>query len=311
MKRLPLVLAALALASAASAKSICREQRQRAEPPPPMKGLRIHEWGVFLAGKAGTRAAAGSGESPGFLQKISVPEAPDPDAEPDECREPVIHVYAPQAMDLKASVSFSEGAPELAWPTAEATRRPYPTLSWSLKVLKEDGPETPKVPEGHWIAAARKAGSDLLVSKDGRAERFLFYEGRSSVPSEAEVACENGEYTFFTHLPTDLWVVEGGKSLRCARAHGPLGLKNVPRAAEAVEEEALRKELSAALVKAGLNEPEAGALLTAWMPELSKPGARLLYLLPREDYDRLLPVEFAPSPEEFVRVGLVVREVSP
>ena len=40
-------------------------------------------------------------------------------------------------------------------------------------------------------------------------------------------------------------------------------------------------------------------------------GPRLVHVLPRAEYDRLLPIRFTPQPEELVRVGLVVQEVSP
>ena len=80
--------------------------------------------------------------------------------------------------------------------------------------------------------------------------------------------------------------------------------------AEATRER-LQEELLNPLTRAGLSKAEAEALLTIWIPELLKPGLRLVYVLPRAEYDRLLPIRFTPQPEELQRVGLVVQEIAP
>ncbi len=287
------------------------------QPQQIVKGLRIHEWGVFAAGKAG-----GGGEPPTFVQRVpkGLPEAAAPapiGGGPVQAREPVLHVYAPGPCCLRVEVSFPLGRPTLAWPRAEAgLRSQVPVLSWRLDVGGQEGAQPPKVPEDHWMAAARKAGGDLLRTPDGKdAERFLFYEGELKRDSSLKIVHEQGgmgppRFRLSGEGPREIWIVAGRKEL--LRAHlEKRDAQPTPGDLEAVEAAVLQAELAQALTSAGLSEAEASALLGVWMPELVKPGERLVYLLPREEYDRLLPIAFDPMPEELVRVGLVLEEVNP
>ena len=325
MKKPALALALLALALSSQARGICvLESPAEAEPPangPVLKGLRIHEWGVFLAGGKAS-VAGGGGESPTFVQRVEMPPLPEASDDPKkrvECLEPVLHVYAPKPLDLSVSVSFPSGKPLLAWPRCnpEWTRSAsgnQPMLSWSVKAGGEGAVQPPKVPDEHWIGLARKVGSDLLRSSDGRdAESFLFYEGKVDYAPQVEVRTqEKGAFGITSPAVPEAWVVQGGeKPLRgIGRALNEIrGLVQVRP--EPVTAEALRAEFAKAMTAAGLSDKEAGALLGIWMPHLTKPGTRAVYLLPREEYDRILPVSFDPAPEELVRVGLVVQEIQP
>ncbi len=305
-----------------------------ASPPPILKGLKIHEWGVFLAG-AGQTQAGGGGEPPAFIQRIKLPSsASQPNAHP--VKEPVLHIYAPEPLNLRVTVDFPPGGlPTLAWPPAEASQIEDPRmclhvpgkpcwsrLAWDLQVggAKED--LLRKVPENHWISAARAVGSDILA-KRGRsdpqdAERFLFYEG--NVPLQAQVRIRDlvhpgitvGACRFDSDGPTEAWCILWGGPPPFV-FHATALVKNPSgKASELVQgcdEKPLDAQLTPALLQAGLSEAEAKALLTIWIPELTKPGTRLVYLLPRADYDRLLPITFDPAPEELHRVGLVIQEI--
>lgn len=307
----------------------CDKRRRPVAPEPAngpvLKGLRIHEWGVFLAGKKGTRASAG-GEPPTFIQRVEM-QVPDPEPACDLADKPVLHVYPPGPLDLEVHVSFPGGKPKLAWPRGNpgwsGCPKRSPGLSWSLKVLgdtkRKDAPPL-EVPEGHWIAACRKVGASRLVS--GRDyDSFLFYEGQvpALLPAKAArlPAGYHAEAWSISAPPSvsEAWVVLAGADGKLRRSRGkgldrPCDLER-GFVAEALKPEALRTELSGALQEAGLSAPEADCVLDIWMPELVKPGRRLVYLLPREAYDRLLPITFDPMPEELKRVGLVVQEVEP
>jgi hypothetical protein len=68
----------------------------------------------------------------------------------------------------------------------------------------------------------------------------------------------------------------------------------------------LADEVRGALVAAGLFDAEADALLKVWRKGLfESPGAVAFYLLPRAEYDRMLPLTVKPAPAKGpVRVGL-------
>jgi hypothetical protein len=58
-----------------------------------------------------------------------------------------------------------------------------------------------------------------------------------------------------------------------------------------------------ALVREGLYEKEARAMVNTWKSSwFGENGTRLLYMVPRRITDELLPLEITPSPDETVRV---------
>ena len=285
----------------------------------PVQGLKVHEWGVFVGS-----AAAGGGAPLDFIRKVGLP----PDPKEKCCREPVIHVYAPRPLKLKVEVLFPSGRPTVAWPTpvADWILRPElerrnigregercPCLSWELEAGGEAGPEPPKVPQEHWIAAARKVGASRLRTADGEAtEDFLFYEGTlDPFPDLVRLAAATeAECLLDSKAPQEAWyILSDGKELRAAHGTG-LGMnKNSQDPVRPIEPAALKADLGRALTAAGLTEKEAEVLLGIWMQDLVKVGKRLVYLLPRAEYDRILPIRFTPQPEELARVGLVLKEI--
>ena len=322
MKKPALVLALLALALSSQARGICVLESP-AEPPANgtvLKGLRIHEWGVFLLGGKGVHAGAG-GEPPTFIQRVEMPSEPAPEPEPLSVDKPVLHIYAPKPIDLEVRVAFPGGTPKLAWPRGTPVwtgcQEKAPGISWSLKVGGEGEPQPPKVPDGHWIGLTRKVGSDRVCAGND-VERFLFYEGAVGNLQVGVSVDRDGQGCMLSSATVDeAWLLEAGDgSLAClhdGKLITPPGMMRkrgfVP--AKGTSKEALRAEFDKVLATAGLSDKESAAVLDIWMPELVKPGKRLVYVLPREEYDRLLPIVFDPMPEELKRVGLVIQEIQP
>ncbi len=327
-----LALGAVVLAAPALGPSDAKESADRNAPaPPPMKGLKIHEWGVFRMNGA-KFVASGGGEAPTFLQKVKLPPAPPPQVRQGKgagvaADLPILHVYAPSPVRLKVKVCFPGGSPTLAWPPAEpgwsSCQEAAPCVDWDVWV-QDDSINTPaippKVPGEHWISVLRKVGSDLLIGADARreSEHFLFYEGEVDYKGDVKATMIPGGLAL-PHLAlssdsvAEAWSIEADAkgsilAVRTALAGG----KEVHALVDGLlqtEPKDLQAQLSKALEAAGLTVDEAMALLTIWMPSLTAPGQRLVYLMPRASYDAILPITFDPAPEELVRVGLVVREL--
>jgi hypothetical protein len=85
--------------------------------------------------------------------------------------------------------------------------------------------------------------------------------------------------------------IAAGERLRLVQAEAPATLDAL---ADAVQE---------SLVKEGLYEKEALAMVNTWRSSwFGETGTRLLYVVPRPLTDALLPLEVSPAPEETVRV---------
>jgi hypothetical protein len=65
---------------------------------------------------------------------------------------------------------------------------------------------------------------------------------------------------------------------------------------------ALRRELAAALVSAGLYPKEAQAMLDTWRDSWFEEGIRVMYIVPRGIVDAELPLTIAPQPADTARV---------
>ncbi len=62
------------------------------------------------------------------------------------------------------------------------------------------------------------------------------------------------------------------------------------------------------LCQAGLYDAEAKSVLAIWEKGLfDRPGVTAIYLLPQEEYDRMLPLTISPKPQKIVRVGIVMQ----
>ena len=138
MKPLPILALSLAVLLSASAERIA-----------PMKGLKIHEWGVFVVGENETLAAVG-GAPLDFMRRIEMPEqglgkggggAAGPGL-------PVLHIYADSPLHLQVEVAFSQGRPTLAWPEPSLSwlqkegskGNRWPALTWEVQTGVKEGP---------------------------------------------------------------------------------------------------------------------------------------------------------------------------
>jgi hypothetical protein len=65
--------------------------------------------------------------------------------------------------------------------------------------------------------------------------------------------------------------------------------------------EALADDLTRTLVADGLYEKEARAMVETWRTSWFEEGTRLIYLVPRQDIDRLLPLTVSPKPADVAR----------
>ncbi|MCZ7647755.1 MAG: hypothetical protein M5U26_21270 [Planctomycetota bacterium] len=192
-----------------------------------------------------------------------------------------------------------------------------------------------ELPEACWLNEARKVEKAAWIhaegsNMEGRApwmsvqhekEKFLYYDGLAPAPDYLRCAKSEGASLTLRNkagfaLP---WVLaidnrgEGGAPKRLAlletplAAQGEASVETLPCAgAEALADwEARLKRL---LVEAGLFEAEASSLVSIWRKGFfEREGVTALFLLPREEYDRMLPMRVSPQPAAWARVGLVVQ----
>lgn len=141
-------------------------------------------------------------------------------------------------------------------------------------------------------------------------EKFLFYRGiggfniplQMTAKGGGEFALTNAGSQAFTSLLLVSNQSDGLKfSLHPSIAPGQDVTLTLPEETQTLE--TLSNTITAELVKTGLYEAEAKAMVATWHHSwFQERGTRLFYLLPQTMTDELLPLSVQPSPTETVRV---------
>ncbi len=314
------------------------------KPEAPVKDFVVHEWGVWRVHHdvelANADMRATWDELPPFVYGQTMSrDFPRHWDEPKVVKKPVIFFHAPKAMEADVRVDFASGVPAVWWPATQtpayqgedfrgrsvAPERPVKYLEWKLHLKQSlwnnrQLPELKPVAKTHWMNVLRGVKCDDVYAPVGQRnfglerEKFVYYDGLlprgdavSVTVAKERVSLKN--QAKFAVL--DVWIIDN-RDAKPRLGRLPLldaeSAKDVDLTAAKDEHwaEDAGKALTAQLHDAGLNEDEAAALTTIWAAEFfHSAGVTLLYRLPQEEYDRLLPLTIKPRPEKVVRVGLV------
>jgi hypothetical protein len=312
---------------------------------PPVKGFFVHEWGVFRVHDdvqlANADLRAEWDGLPRFVYgQTTTRDFPRHwDRVQVEVLKPVIFLHAPRPMAAELRVDFPSGAPAVWWPATQSPaydgdefqvtkkpERPARSLQWKLHLRQPPWKSPPlglkPLSRGHWMQTLREVQCDDVYAPVGERgqglelEKFVYYDGVLPRLQTLGVKFEKGKavLTNAAQFPVcDVWVIDNrdASKPRLGRLPrlDPGDTKEVDLTApvrEARRADFAGTALTAELKGAGLNDDEAKSLTTIWADDIFRgPGLSLLYRLPQEEYDRLLPLTVKPRPEKVVRVGLV------
>jgi hypothetical protein len=270
-------------------------------PGAPAAGMVVHEWGTFTSVAAADGKSipwtvlADDGDLPCFVEHSQVIFKFQMQARV-RMETPVLYFYTPRAAKVSVGVDFPHGALTEWYPPAEQSnpRR----LDWNnAEVLPGDAAEFPRSqgPSHYFAARATDAAS---VRVYGKPEKFLFYRGIGDFePPLAPRFAADGAVELGKPLPAILFENRGGR----------MGFRIVEGARVAPPElTGSVDEIGAALVTlltdGGLYEKEARAMVATWRDSWFEEGMRLLYIVPRETVDSLLPLNINPKPQAVERV---------
>jgi hypothetical protein len=251
---------------------------------------------------------------------------------------PVIYFYSDKEQMVDVTVNFPQGVVTEWYPQLSPAIKARPeamlleprTIRWDkvrVLPLKQNDTLASALPfeaSGSHYYAARETDADFLrVGTDGKSgqseetEKFLFYRGVGNFHAPLTVT-QSGDGESITLQNT------GGEELRhlfVYRVHDGQGKflyvkRLAPGADETVKLQPAKnlsslptlrtdiaRHLQQALVKEGLYEREASAMVKTWDDSwFGEQGLRVLYVLPGEWTDRILPLTLEPKPREVVRV---------
>jgi hypothetical protein len=296
-----------------------------ADPTPALasKDLVVHEWGTFstFSGSDGKNLKFNpyDNDLPDYVHGYQRQRSKEgPQGGTISLETPVIYFYSDHPLAASASVDFPKGTITEWYPGADHKEK---KLAWrSIKVLAGEQVKLPNEEKASRYYAARETDATPLrvaFKEDDRKqteqEKFLFYRGVGSFDMPLSVrALGAGKFTatWTGEAPKGdmiLLSVQAGKirfqpfQLDRAVTGGVQGEVSL------ADSDATEEKLSAALVKRltdkGLYEKEAQAMVKTWRSAwFGEEGTRVLYILPADLTDDLLPLRVEPKPTALVRV---------
>lgn len=289
------------------------------KPPAPVTA---HEWGTFttVAGMDGApmpwRPLA-SADLPCFVERLWTGQPKSLFSTTVRMETPVIYFYSQQPTVLSVRVDFPKGLITEWYPKADAVLPPgMPSrpangqIAWgSVEVAPGRDTKFATTNQPSHYFPARQTDATPLRS-NGQAEKMLFYRGVGTfdVPVRASFDKASGQLvlrnTGTSPIPVAIYFEN--------RGGGHAGFRVIRNLTDPVEWQApaaasdgiagVRNLLQQELVRAGLFEKEAEAMVETWRDSWFETGSRVFYVVPREVVDAVLPLHITPHPAHLERV---------
>jgi len=255
---------------------------------------------------------------------------------------PVLYFHSPKHQDkpltTDVSVGFHGGWLTQFYPSAEAVApgvESWPkfghlrtdTTGWlSWTALSVGGNANGPATTDHVWTSPRAVDAASVTTTDHESEKFLFYRGVAHIDAPVQVVRDSTHDQLLLHTRLDsvqqskelligsLWLAEirtdGSSAFRKLK---PMIGNGVTRAtfddAEFSRQNAalFRADMHRTLVKEGLFDDEAEALLNTWeLSYFKSPGLRLFFIVPRAWTDTYLPLRISiPAEVQRVMVGRI------
>jgi hypothetical protein len=311
----------------------------RAQTPPVDPALTAHEWGTFtaIAGKDGHAAIwlplTGSTDLPSFVEHFQDADFKGGLRGTVRMETPVLYFYTNHATTISVHVSFSQGLITEWYPHAgrvepvglqtetrmvaylkewgKNQRQPDSSITWDAVSLEPSGSDSfPR--EGrtnHYYAARQTSSTPLRMKTQGgeQVEKFLFYRGVAnfSVPISAKLGADGkifAQNLSGQGIPALLVFERRGDKLGFRITDASAGQPTLDPPELNATMDSLKQTVEDLLIAQGLYQDEAQAMFETWRDSWFEEGSRLLYIVPREFVDSVLPLSISPAPVQTVRV---------
>jgi hypothetical protein len=310
-----------------------------AQTPSSDPALTAHEWGTFtsIAGKDGRAAdwlpLTGSTDLPAFVEHFQTPNFKGGVRGSVRMETPVLYFYTNHRTTLSVHVSFAQGLITEWYPHADRVepvglqtqtrmaayyndwnrlqRQPDSSISWdSIKLEPGSSASLPR--EGntnHYYAARQTSSTPLRIKTQGgdQTEKFLFYRGVASfsVPVSGKLASDGkiiAQTLSAQEIPAMILFERRGDKFGFRVGESSAGQSSLDPPELNANMDSLKQAVEDMLIAQGLYQDEAQAMFETWSDSWFEEGSRLLYIVPREFVDRVLPLSINPAPAQTVRV---------
>ena len=308
-----------------------------AQDQPVDSGLTVHEWGTF------TSIAGAKGEAVSWLPQVERDDLPRFVEHLRNNRfkgglqgtvrmeTPVLYFYTAHQTTVSVHVSFAKGLLTEWYPHATGTGLSQKNINVSMALpptsgeigwdsISLDPSDTSILPNesapSRYYTARETSSTPLTVNSSSgqQHEKFLFYRGVSSfdVPIST-VPMKDGRVLVSNRaqdaIPQAILFERRGQRL----GYRFLGIVRNSSIADPPELnsdlDTLCRNLEKTLVEQGLYGDEAHAMVQTWKDSWFEEGSRLLYIVPRNFVDTILPLTVKPAPANTLRVFVGRMEI--
>jgi len=299
--------------------------------------LTTHEWGTFtsIAGAQGEaivwQPQLEKDDLPSFVEHIRNNRLKGGLSGTVRMETPVLYFYATHPTTVSVEVDFPDGMLTEWYPHATSrvsTKQldsPIPQiqgnttgLTWSsIAIDPGSAPEFPAEPAPSRYYAARETVASPLGTNSSKGiehEKFLFYRGVASFRVPVSAIPMKDDHIFVSNLmrdaiPQAILFERRGEKLGY-RYLGMVRNSSIAQLPELNSDlDRLAGDLAKTLIEQGLYPDEAHAMVETWKDSWFEEGARLLYIVPRDFVDTVLPLNIKPAPANTVRVFVGRMEI--
>jgi hypothetical protein len=289
------------------------------------KPLIVHEWGTFTS-------VSGSDGEPMVWSPLSGPtELPAFVYGSDRRRgdgyltksgsmttvrmeTPVLYFYSGHEMEVNVKVDFPKGAITEWYPKALFMKQR--SIEWGRVRVRPGAPDEFPVEdaESHYYPARETDAAPIQVKHPGllQDEKFLFYRGVGwfALPIKITLMNDRVSVKNLGKDPVEAILFEkrngrvGIRMLGAVKDEASVAHPDMTSpASEAIA------QLDRMLIRSGLYEKEARAMIKTWRDSWFEEGLRVFYLVPRAAADAILPLTLDPKPNDTVRVFVGRAEI--
>lgn len=304
--------------------------------PTPASRFTVHEWGTFTT-RVDARGeeivfdrAPDRFELPSFVHFENAGRTKFGTPGTVRMETPVLYVHTDEPVVLDVDVRFlgsalTEWYPEFALDPAlpNVWARPADRLIWKgirAEPLATSNVILPTTIAGGPYFCARGVDAAVLTvptwTGTDESEKFLFYRGTGSFPTPLFVVAEGDAVKVRNRGAQRIDQVmlferdERGLAYDIHCYLDPNEEFAFDRRAQTFALDLRLDDLKKILRGQGLREDEAQAMVDTWRDSWFEPGLRVLYTVPREVTDAVLPLTVTPAPQSIVRVMIGRTDVA-
>ena len=232
---------------------------------------------------------------------------------------PVLYFHTDTEQDVTVRVDFPKGVIS-QWFPATSSQNAVANIrnghaTWKIKVLADTAGDLPTTSADSIWNAAREVKANT-IEVNGEQERFIFYRGlaKFEVPLSYQITNESIKVS-----NNSAQTIENAYILKFAAGEGRIvavgsipanGMKDIslvqlmqsPSPSLNAFLDVASDTIAAGLVADGLFADEARAMVNTWKHSyFATEGLRMLYVLPSEWTEELLPITINPAPSSLVR----------